>query len=104
MNIGRGHYNTKNKFKKKPARQHAEHNFTNSTRGVNVTRGRGIVNNVQVARGDETIDVFGPVETGQKYAHNPYDLNSIRTNLKLLVAQPNFTSKQYQKIVKLLNE
>ncbi|KAH0746255.1 hypothetical protein KY285_007912 [Solanum tuberosum] len=92
------------KFKRKPAGQHNEQNFTNSTRGINVTRGRGIANNVHVSRKDETADVFGLVEIGQKSTHDPYDLNSIRTNLQTLAAQPNFTSKQYQKIVQLLNK
>ncbi|KAG5576721.1 hypothetical protein H5410_056855 [Solanum commersonii] len=88
MNIGRGHYNAKKKVNWNLFCVHCKiHGHTQ-----------------KVAREDETADVFGLVETGQKSTHDPYDLNSIRTNLQTLAAQPNFTSKQYQKIVQLLNK
>ncbi|KAH0776617.1 hypothetical protein KY290_008028 [Solanum tuberosum] len=88
MNTDRGHYNAKKKV-----------NWN-----LFCDRYKMHGHNQKVSREDETADVFGLVAIGQKSTHDPYDLNSIRTNLQALTAQPHFTSNQYQKIVQLLNK
>ncbi|KAH0671915.1 hypothetical protein KY284_023002 [Solanum tuberosum] len=91
------------KFKK--GGQGAKPNY-NQSRGMNSARGKGIANNVQVEKGDDESrnDVFGAVNTESKHEQGAYDFHSIRTNLQAFAARPDYTSSQYKKIMKLLNE
>lgn len=63
----------------------------NTTRGVNLNKGKGLANNVQIDKCTEE-DAFGIIGEGHKTdAQKLHDVNSVRTNLQALAMKSTYT-------------